>query len=209
MFLPVADMDKNCLRQGDVLRSIPFPLLQDRELYVLGEIQDSQQALPYPAIVTIRHNHRGDPHYFAGQLKFRLSFCAVISNCCEIEPRNNKLLPAAFSVARLIPIKKSILDDPEKLASLRSNKDPRDPAKPGFLDYFHVTQHELLEGREWMVDFSQIASIPNSAYPDILTRKVLQMEDASRVKFKLKLAAYLARLSDEEVAAGLQNPWAI
>jgi hypothetical protein len=33
------------------------------------------------------------------------------------------------------------------------------------------------------------------------------MEDDWRVKFKIKLATCLARLTDEERAAGLEQPW--
>jgi len=41
------------------------------------------------------------------------------------------------------------------------------------------------------VDFSQIAPVPGSEYESLLRRKVLQLLDRERVKFKIKLAAYL------------------
>jgi hypothetical protein len=41
----------------------------------------------------------------------------------------------------------------------------------------------------------------------LLSRKILQLLDRERVKFKIKLAAYLGRLTDEEAAVGLENPW--
>lgn len=115
---------------------------------------------------------------------------------------------AAFTLARLIPIKKSILADGEKLTSLRLNADPRG-AIPGFIDYFHIASHSRLSGVEWMVDFSQVTSLPNSQFPEILSRKILQMEDLDRVKFKIKLAAYQSRITDEEATAGLKEPWAV
>ncbi len=206
MFVQDTDIQQDCLRQGDILEGIPFPLLDLKSLPVLGQIQPGKREFPYPTISPILHRHREDPHYFTGQLLMRLSFCAVLSHCCELEPRHGKLLPASFTVARLITVKQSIIEDPEKLASLRANKDPRG-ATPGFIDYFYIAPHERLENKEWMVDFNQVASIPNSEFPDILKHKTLQMDDRSRVKFKIKLATYLGRITDEEAQAGLQEPW--
>lgn len=60
-----------------------------------------------------------------------------------------------------------------------------------------------------MVDFSQISSIPGSEYSNLISRKVLQLLDSERVKFKIKLAAYVGRLTDEEATAGLENPWQV
>jgi hypothetical protein len=50
-------------------------------------------------------------------------------------------------------------------------------------------------------------SIPGSVFPSILKNKVLQMQNEWRVKFKIKLAANLARLTPEERTEGLENPW--
>ncbi len=136
----------------------------------------------------------------------RLSFCAVLSNCCEVEPRHNKMLQAAFTVARLIPIKDSILAHSEKLASLKANRDPRG-ANPGYIDYFYVEPHERLDNKEWMVDYSQLASIPNSEFPDVLKRKILQLEPRHRVRFKIKLASYFGRIADDEAREGLHETW--
>jgi hypothetical protein len=58
-----------------------------------------------------------------------------------------------------------------------------------------------------MVDFNQGASIPCTEFPAILNQKILQMEDPWRVKFKIKLAASYARLTDEETGKGFEDPW--
>ena len=194
MFHLEAEMDR--LRQGDILNEIPFPLLDLKQVNVLGEIQPGT-GTPFPSITTKLHPHREDPHYFWGQVPMRLSHCAVTSNCCEIEPRHGKILQAAFSVARLIPIKSSIQNDPSKLESLHANRNPTRPPV-GFLDYFYIEPHPRLGGRGWMVDFSQVVSIPNSEFPSILERKTLQMLPEQRVRFKVKLAAYFGRLASDE-----------
>jgi hypothetical protein len=59
-----------------------------------------------------------------------------------------------------------------------------------------------------VVDFRQISSYPSSELEFFLRNKALQMGDRERVKFKIKLAAYLARLTQEEESAGFENPWA-
>jgi hypothetical protein len=55
--------------------------------------------------------------------------------------------------------------------------------------------------------YNQAVSIPGREFPFIVSRKILQMEDEWRVKFKIKLAICFARLTDEERTAGRENPW--
>jgi len=38
-------------------------------------------------------------------------------------------------------------------------------------------------------------------------KKIIQLDDRTRVKFKIKLAFILGRTNDDEEAAGLENPW--
>jgi hypothetical protein len=56
-------------------------------------------------------------------------------------------------------------------------------------------------------DFNQTICVPGKEFPGILQNKKLQMEDEWRVKFKIKLATCLARLTNEERAADLIDPW--
>lgn len=199
--------DGKTLRQGDILERIPFPLLASSSLRVLGAIDVEGTDKPYPKIEAALIQHRDNPNYFTAQVPMSLSFAAVVSHCCELEPRNGKLMGATFSVARLIAIKPGILRDAEKLTSLKANKDPR-TREPSYLDFFYIEPHDSLNAKEWMVDFSQLISIPNSEFPTIVRQKLLQMDDRTRVKFKIKFAFYLGRLTDEEVADGITDPWA-
>lgn len=206
MFVDDGEMQRECLRQGDILGKIPYPLIDLAKLQILGQIQEDTSDLPYPSITTARVTHRNDTNYFTGMLTMRLAFYAVMSHCCELEPRNGQLICSSFSLARLIPIKESIAQNAEKLDSLRANKDPR-TSSPGFIDYFHIASHERLSDQEWMVDFSQIISLPKSEFPGILSRKLLQMDNRTRVKFKIKLATYLGRITKEEAEEGIREPW--
>ena len=53
-----------------------------------------------------------------------------------------------------------------------------------------------------MVDYNQVLSLSSSDLPKILKRKILQMDDDSRIRFKLKIQASFGRLSPEELASG-------
>ena len=208
MYVDAAQVERDCLRQGDVLDVVPFPIYES-DSATLGKIDHgSGIEIPYPKIVVIPREHRGQKDCITMQLKARLSPGAVLAHCCELELRNGKCLLPMVAIARLVPLKSSIVKEPEKLASLRANKDPRTPEVTGYLDYFYLSANEAIGSVEWVVDFSQIASIPGAEYQYLLRRKVLQLLDRERVKFKIKLAAYLGRLTDEEHEMGLENPWA-
>jgi hypothetical protein len=200
MFVPDADMA--CLRQGDILCNIPFPLISFSELQILGTFSGESVFTATP------RTHRNDSRWLTGQVPVRMCSCAVISQCCDLEPRHNKIRMPTFVVARLQAIPESIRNNEAQLNSLRANKDPRTPGDPGFINLFHIEPHERLDGQEWVVDFNQMVSIPSAEFPAILNKKTLQMNAACRVKFKIKLAASLARLTDEERSMGLENPWA-
>jgi hypothetical protein len=205
MFLDV--VDKTSLRQGDILEGIPFPRLSSAEISLLGKIYEETSQPAVPKLSAVTSTHRDDSSWLVAQVPVRLSFCAIISQCCDLEPKNSQLRMPAFAVARLIPIPKSIGEDTQRLSSLRSNKDPRSGSDPGYINFFHIPKHDRLENKEWIVDYNQTVCIPGREFPSVLSKKILQMEDDWRVKFKIKLAICLARLTDEERSAGLENPW--
>jgi len=109
------------------------------------------------------------------------------------------------TLARLRPISNDIRKDPERLTSLRANKDPRDQVDHGYIDYFYMEPHQLLQDTDWNVEFAQVVSIPASDIDLMLRKKILQIDDRTRVKFKIKLAFTLGRTNDDE--EGLENPW--
>jgi hypothetical protein len=212
MFVEPTQMQSDCLRQGDVLKGIPFPALVLENFPVLGKIEPDNPNQPYPTVMTTLSSSwpGAAEDLFTAHTRMRLSFAVVLSHCCEIEVRPKKQYPLApaFTLARIIPIKESIRDNPDKLGSLRENGDPRVIGAQRHVDYFHVASHERLGNEEWMVDFCQLCSWPRAEFQSILSRKILQMDDRTRVKFKIKYAYYASRILPEEGGAGLENPWA-
>jgi hypothetical protein len=206
MFVEVADV--TCLRQGDILKGIPFPRLNLAEIPLLGTVSIEGSHPAIPTLIAKTHPHRDDPNWLTAQMPVRVSFCVVLSQCCDLEPnKSGQLQLPAFSLARLITIPKGIASDSQRLASLRTNKDPRNAADPGYINFFHIPAHDQLESKEWIVDYNQTICIPGREFPSILSRKILQMDDYNLVKFKIKLSSCLTRLTNEERAAGIENPW--
>jgi hypothetical protein len=201
------EVDRTCLRQGDILAGVPFPLLSSERIILIATAAFGMSASAVPTVAPVTHPHRDDPNWVTAQVPVRLGFFAVTSQCCDLQPRHQKIPMPTFALARLIPVPARILSDSQKLASLKQNKDPRARDDPGWINFFYVPSHEVLDNRDWVVDFNQLISIPSSEFPAIMARKVLQMEDRWRVKFKIKLAVSLARLTDEERQAGLEEPW--
>ncbi len=208
MYVDPAVMDVDCFRQGDILRAVPFPII-DGEMSVLSRIDyEGDVQTPHPKVLVIPTEHRNTVDCIVAQIKVRLSLGVVLAHCCELELRHGKCLLPAIPIARLVPVKPSISNDEAKIESLRGNKDPRNTNSPGYIDYFYLAAHERLNNKEWVADYCQISSVPGTEYATLLRRKILQLSDRDRVKFKIKLAAYLgSRLTDEELEQGLENPW--
>jgi hypothetical protein len=227
MFLMDADMDKTSLRQGDILKNVLYPLIVSGEARFLGSIHRSgdlgllplkaeQQPVATEFPPTPRENVdalqiiaeeipvRNLPAWKC-QMFTRVGFAAVISQCCDIEPINNRITrQSTIALARLIPVPPGPAKDPIKLTSLQANKFPS-PGNPGYLNYFYIPAIEVLDGKDWVVDYSQVLSIPVSEFPGILERKVLQMTIDARIRFKIKLAAAFGRLMEDEEA--VDHPW--
>ena len=86
-------------------------------------------------------------------------------------------------------------------------KDPRDQQDAGYISYFYLEGHELLQNQDWIVQFDQVVAIPATDVDLLLRKKIIQLDDRTRVRFKIKLGVTFLRINDEEIAAGLENPW--
>jgi hypothetical protein len=206
--LYAAALDPGNLRQGDILRNVPFPLLLHAKTLLLGSLAAPAEVAPLPSIVARSHEHRGDPAWVTVQVPARYGYCAVISNCCDLEVRDGAIPAHAVVLARLRPISPDLRNDAARLESLRANKDPRDPDDPGYIDYFYVEPDVLLHNEDWIVHYHQLISIPMADRAILLQKKILQLDDRTRMKFKIKLAFAFGRANEDEIAAGLENPWA-
>jgi hypothetical protein len=198
--------DLTSLRQADVLAGIPFPLLSRAEIHILGAMADVYDYAALPTISAKTRTHRGDAEWVTIQVPARFGLCAVLSNCCDLEPRGGGVQTPVVVLARLREIPPDIRRDPERFDSLKANKDPRTD-DPGYIDYFYLESHEQLQGQDWMVHYNQVVTIPTTDITLLLQKKVIQLDDRTRMKFKIKLAFTLGRPNEDELDAGLEDPW--
>jgi hypothetical protein len=200
--------DVATLRQGDILEGVPFPLIDHTTLQLLGTIHLDRDFNALPEIAAKTHKQRQDAEWLTALIPVRFGFCIVLSNCCDLEPHEGNISAPAFNLARLHPIPENLRGNADLFNSLKANKDPRDPNDPGYIDFFYLEQHDLLQGRDWRVHYNQITTLPTTTIPTFLLRKkILQLDDRTRMKFKIKLGFTLMRVNDEERRLGLENPW--
>lgn len=200
--------DATSLRQGDVIAGVPFPLLEHGKINVLGGVAQEYDYAAAPPISPKTHSHRNDPGWVTIQVPAKFGPCIITSNCCDLEPRGGRVQAHTVTLARLRPIPDDIRNDPERFSSLVANRDPRDEENPGYIDFFYLQPHALIEGRDWNVHYSQVVTLPTTDIDLLLRKKILQLDDRTRVKFKLKLAFTIGRINADEVGAGLREPWA-
>jgi hypothetical protein len=137
----------------------------------------------------------------------KLSLCAVMTQCCElaVNEKGKLRFVQTVSVCRLVSLTPAMKKDPDKLKSIRSNGDPRNQG--GYKNYFYYGAGHGLGDEELMADFSQTACILSREFPDALANKIIQLDDVTRVKFKLKLGIFYSTVTDEEEKAGITDPW--
>lgn len=210
MYLVAGDAgyESASLRQGDILRDVPFPLLEHSKIRILGNVaQDAQFVNGVPSTSPWMQEINRDKAWVAIQVPARFGFCAVTSHCCELEPRGGKIRTPTVTFSRLRPIPIDLRNNAENFASLRANRDTSQPDTVGYKEFFYLEPHALIDGQDWSIHFNQTVTLPTSDIAILLSRKVLQMDDRTRAKFKTKLAYSSGKYTDEELAAGLDEPW--
>jgi hypothetical protein len=199
------------LRQGDVLVGIPFPFVSPSEVHLLGKIPAGAHA-QFPSISASTRTWRDptDSSYFTGQVVMSLCPCIVVTQCCELRVNKKGVLSevAAIAVCRIVPVRASIMEDADKLRSLRENRDPRVGTVKNYKNYFGVGTGNGLSETEMMVDFSQMACVPSNEFPAIMDKKHAQLTDVERMKLKIKLGVFFAQPTQEEIEAKIaHDPW--
>lgn len=199
--------DLAVLRQGDILTGVPFPLLDQKQMQIYGTINNTESFISSPNLTTKLLEHRNDKEWTLATMIVRFGFCAVVSNCCDLEPHGGKIPGHALLLARMQSIPIDMRTNTESFESLKANKDPRDRTDPGYLDFFYLESHEQLLNQDWRVHFNQIVCLPTNDLPLLLSKKILQLDDRTRAKFKIKLGTKFMRPNPDEQVASLEEPW--
>jgi hypothetical protein len=197
MFAPQHDTPAS-LRQGDIIESVFFPLTRPSSLkYLAAYGSGSDASIKLEPLIEVPQGSRKS---------YALSIChgvvahgAVISQCCDLDKKHPR---TSFSLCRLI------LFEPNRYRNadaLINNIDPWGPENPHF-QFFYLGQIDGLAG-EYLADFGLLMSLGWTDYDLILGKKVHQLDNQNRNKFRVKVGAFFGRPTEEDRAAGLANPY--
>jgi hypothetical protein len=182
VFVPGHLADLNTLLQGDVLKEVQLlGALSYQEILVASPVtgggQPQNWTVPKPPIT-------GD--------------AMVLSHSCEVSLENDVKVTSII-LAPLRDVSKATA--PDKVRELiDSNLIDQANPEASYLKYFYLQPHEQLAYTQGAIaDFSKLFSVRKSSYAYLLSRKVLQLDDATRFSMSLKLALYFHR-NDEEAA---------
>lgn len=186
------------LRQGDVVANIFFPLTKPDSLRYLGMYESgSGTDIHLEPLVEKPQGSRRE--YIQSLIHGVVAHGAVISQCCDLDQKHPK---PSFSLCRLIPFER---DRYRNIEALIGNIDPWGNERP-HLQFFYYGQVDGLAG-EYLADFALLTSLGWSDYDLVLRRKLHQLDDRNRNKFRVKVGAFFGRPTAEDVEAGLGNPY--
>jgi hypothetical protein len=89
--------------------------------------------------------------------------------------------------------------------ALINNIDPWGSENPHY-QFFYLGKIDGLEG-EYLADFALLTSFGWPDYEFILRKKLNQLDDLNRNKFRVKVGAFFGRPTDDDMKAGLVNPY--
>jgi hypothetical protein len=186
------------LRQGDIISNVFFPLTRPALLKYLGTYASgSDTKIRTEPLIEQPTDARKS---------YSLSIChgvvahgAVLSQCCDLDKKHPK---TSFSLCRLVPVNHSRV---KNLEALINNIDPYGEENPHF-QFFYLGSINGLDG-EYMADYALLTSFGWNDYDLILKKKIHQLDDLNRNKFRVKAGAAFGRPADEDVGSGLANPY--
>lgn len=197
MFNPTHD-NPAALRQGDIIADVFFPLSRPSSLKYLGAY-NSGTGTNIKLETHVEQPAGSIKQYVQAITHGLVSHGAVISQCCDLDRKHPK---ASFSLCRLIPFERHRYKNVEALVS---NIDPWGTENPHF-QFFYFGSIAGLEG-EYLADFGVLTSFGWSDYELMLDKKAHQLDEVNRNKFRVKIGAYWGRPTEEDVRAGLSNPY--
>jgi hypothetical protein len=186
------------LRQGDIIASVFFPLTRPELLKYLGTYASgSDTGIKLEPFIETPQGSRKS--YAQSICHGVVAHGAVISQCCDLDKKHPR---TSFSLCRLV------LFEPNRyrnVDALVGNIDPWGPENPHF-QFFYVGKIDGLSG-EYLADFGLLTSLGWADYDSILEKKIHQLSEENRNKFRVKLGAFFGRPTEEDRTAGLANPY--
>lgn len=194
-------LDTTHLRQGDIIRDVVFPIARPTSTRILGRpsvTRDGKLNIEAP-----NEGTQDRPFHFF-QVQGTSVPCAVLSQCCDIDPKQRQP-PPSFVLCKLVPVPKGVRENEERYNRLKANVDPYGEER-GFLQLFWLGFVPALQ-TELVADFGQVMTVSWSDYQDTLSKKIAELDDLNRAKFRVKIGAHFGRAAAEDKAAGLEDPY--
>lgn len=190
----VSTPDTTVLRQGDIIINVLFPNLRISDLTLLGKHIASEPMSPDGFRLS---GSIDNGKYVHGMIKYQLTSAVVISQCCDIQLNNGILEVPNFVLAPLDPLRSyPKFKDAALLEDLKKNE------LESFTNLFYLDLAPPITVQS-VINFNRTFCLQKEDYQVVLSRKVLQMTDESRVKFKIKLAHHFGRPTEDELKHGL------
>src|SRR5579884_1499076 len=195
-----------CLRQGDIIENIFFPMPRAANTQVLSvyasgtetNVTLAPQQLNFEPIIETPEGAKRS--YLYAMVQGFFAYAAVLSQCCDCDRKRPK---TSFVLCRVL-----LLDEKrfQQIDNLRNNVDPYDLSTRPHHQFFYFGNIPGLKG-EYIADYAHVTSIPWADYSPILARKRFQLDDVNRNKFRMKAGAWFGRPPEEDRKLGLADPW--
>ncbi len=186
------------LRQGDIIANVFFPLTRPELLRYLSTYSSgSGEGVRVDPYIEVPAGSR--KRYAQSISHGVVAHGTILSQCCDLDKKHPK---TSFSLCRLIPFERHRY---RNIEALTNNIDPYGAENPHY-QFFYFGAIDGLEG-EQLADFALLTSLAWSDYDLVLQKKAHQLDDLNRNKFRVKIGAFFGRPTQEDIDAGLANPY--
>ena len=192
----LGEVDATQLRQGDLVRGVFRLRPRCSSLQVLGELapdpSDGPMAGTFALVKPTNSLYKVLTPASPGP-------CIILSQCCDLQPRDGSGRSLVYPPVTLAPVTNlpgDLSRHPERLDALTENR------SGDFQGLYYLGCLPKGDAAK-VVDFRLAFSLPAADYRWLLDRKVSQMTDPERVRFKRKLAEFFGRPTQEERDSGL------
>jgi hypothetical protein len=196
-----AACDLSSLKQGDVIKDVVFPIARpDTTRFISRAVGMSAGKVVVEAVL------EGNPQrpYHLVQVQGSSITCTLLSQCCDLVPDQNPP-PHAFVLCKVVPVPKNIKKHQGSYDTLKANVDPYGGEKAYIQNFWFGSIAGLDD--EYMADFSQVMTVSWPDYGQILKNKIAELDDLHRAMFRIKVGAHFGRVTEEDKAAGFEDPY--
>jgi hypothetical protein len=193
--------DPTTLRQGDIITDVVFPLARmDSPTLLLGV---HKEGTGENVTLAGKTEQIGRSHYLLGQIHVVSGLCAVLSQCCDVDSKQDPP-PPSLLLCRVLQVPEGLRRS-KQFEALKANVDPYGTERPHYRLFYLGNLPDFPD--EYLVDYGLCMTVAWRDYNQVLRRKILEMDDLTRSKFRVKAGAYFGRATSEEVTAGIADPW--